>query len=316
MIDLAERQFELLESAEEDADGLHMGTGTPVNVATFDPGAPDLKNADSDRPMADGIAFGRDFRGGRLLSLDLHALSYTPALARAPYGDSAGAEPVVETLTWADRVESAWAADRVRLSPGAVQVLRWRIGGRTRRAYGRPRRCAPSAATVHAGVVPLTADFQAADDLFYSDQRKVTTVTVAPAANAWTTWPLDWPVLWTKAASGNAGTITVGGTRATWPSFTIYGPIASPSIVIAGFGEIKLNTSLAYDQVLYLDTRPWNRGIRRESGANLAGALDTRATPLSLLRIPPGSYSVALKGTDATGTASLVVEHRDAFSSF
>lgn len=321
MIDLLDYQFELLESAEEDAEGLHMGRHTPVNVRTFDVGSPETRDADAERPMADGIAFGRDFRSGRLISLELNALSYTPALARAPYGDSAGAEPVVEALNWADQVESAWAADRIRLVPGAVQVLRWRVGNRVRRVYGRTRRCSPTTGNVHTGNVPMVADFQTIDDLYYSDQRKVTTVDIVPAANAWTVWPLEWPVYWYRAnESANAGTITVGGTRATWPVFTIYGPnsgtLASPSIVIGGYGELKLNTTLAYDQVIYLDTRPWNRGIRRNDGANLAGALDTRSTPLSMLRIPPGTYEFALKGTDASGTSQLVVEHRDAFSSF
>lgn len=315
MIDLGEGQFELLESAAEDADGLLMGRPAPVTVRSFDPGTPDLRNADAERPMADGIAFGRDFRGGRLYSLELNALSWTPALSKAAYGVSAGAEPAVEALTWADRVESAWAADRVRLSAGAVQVLRWRVGGRTRRVYGRPRRCAPVATSVRSGNIPLTADFQAEDDLVYSDLRRVMTVGIAPPSNAWATWPLEWPVSWRTGGASPEGALLVGGTRGTWPSFTVHGPILNPTIVIGGYGELRVNTNLLYDQALYIDTRPWNRGVRRENGANLAGAVDTRATPLSLLRIPPGSYSVGLKGVDPTATASLVVEHRDAFSS-
>ena len=59
MIELAERQFELLESAAEDADGLLMGEYTPVAVRSFDPGEPATRDATSERPMADGIAFGR-----------------------------------------------------------------------------------------------------------------------------------------------------------------------------------------------------------------------------------------------------------------
>lgn len=315
MIDLAEGQIELLESSAEDADGLLMGAPAPVTVRAFDPGSVDIRDADAERQLADGVAFGRDFRGGRLLSLELTALSWTPALATAGYGASPGAEPAVEALNWADRVESAWAADRIRLVPGAVQVLRWKAGGRVRRVYGRSRKCSPVVGSYRQGVIPLTADFRAEDDLIYADDRKVTSVQVAPASNAWATWPLEWPVLWRNAPAGPEGTVIVGGTRATWPSFTIRGPIVNPTVVFGGYGELRLNTTLLYDQTVYIDTRPWNRGIRRENGANLAGALDTRATPLSLLRIPPGSYSVALKGTDPTGTAQLVVEHRDAFSS-
>lgn len=315
MIELADGQFELLESSLEDADGLLMGRRSPVGVRSFSPGTPEQRAAMSPRPMADGVAFGRGLRGGRLYALALNAQSWTPALPRAAYGASPGTEPALEALTWTDRVESAWAADQVRLVPGAVQVLRWRTAGRTRRIYGRGGNCAPDTSNPHTGVIPIEAEFQAEDDLVYSDLRKVTTVGIVPPANAWTTWPLTWPITWTKPVAGTVGTITVGGTRATWPTFTLHGPISAASIVVGGYGELKLNGALAFDQTLYIDTRPWNRGIRRENGASVPGVLDTRATTLPQLRFPPGSYSVALKGTDPTGTASLVVEHRDAFSS-
>lgn len=317
MIELADYQFELCESAEEDADGLAFGRDTPIPVNSFDTGISDNRTADAERPMADGTAFGRDFRDARLLAFELTATSWTPAIPAAGFGAIVpGSDRVAEVLDVAEQIESAWAADRIRLSPGAVQVLRWQVGGRTRRVYGRTRKCSSKPDIVHAGQVSFVADFQTGDDLFYADDRRVVSIPVAIAANAWTTWPLTWPTFWHKAASGNVGMITVGGTRATWPAFTIHGPIAQPEIVVGGYGSLKLNTSLTYDQAVYIDTRPWNRGIRRENGANLAGALDPRSTPLPLLRVPPGTYSVALDGTDVTGTASLVVELRDAYSSW
>jgi hypothetical protein len=317
MIELADGQFELLASASDDDDGLHFGAGTPIPVQSFDPAPAEDRNADANRPMADGIAFGRDFRNGRAISIEMTAVSWTPAVAAEHYGPTPGLNPAAEALEIAERIETAWSSDRVRLSPGAVQVLRWSVGGRERRVYGRPRRCAPKTTTVHAGTVPFVADFQTEDDLYYSDDRRVITIPIVPSSNAWTLWPLTWPVYWYKAGSATSnGTVTVGGTRATWPSFTIHGPVANPEIVVGGYGSLKLNTTLLYDQSLYLDTRPWNRGVRRSDGANLAGALDVRSTPLTMLRIPPGTYSVGLDGHDPTGTASLVVECRDAYSSW
>lgn len=307
MIDLAEGQFELMPSSDDtDVDGLHMGRFTSVPVQTFDPNAVDIRNADAPIPMGDGTRFGRDFRGGRVIGLELAAVSLT------------GSEtPGTDALDTADELESAWASDRVRLVPGAVQVLRWRAGGRLRRVYGRPRAIAPGATgTYHQGAIGFTADFQCWDDLYYDDQRTITTVGIVPSTDAFTTWPLTWPVVWHRATAGNAGTHVVLGSRATWPSFTIQGPVLNPTIVIGGYGEVRFATNLLHDQTLYVDTRPWNRGVRRENGANLASTQDVRSTPLSQLRLPPGSYSMALKGVDPTGTASLVVEHRSAYSSF
>lgn len=309
MVDLTEGQFELLESSDEDADGLLLG-GSSVIVTNFDPGTPDLTDKDTARPMSDGVFFGRDFRGGRVLTLEMTAVG--PEVSGLAAYESA--DPVAAAMDTADQVLGAWASDRVRLVPNAVQVLRWRAGGRTRRVYGRPRKCAPNLANYHAGTVPLTADFQAGDDLVYSDLRKVTTVGIVVPPLSFTTWPLRWPVVWQRAESSQAASVVVGGTRPTWPSFTIHGPILNPTIVVGGYGQFMVNTNLLSDQTLYIDTRPWNRGIRRENGANLAGLVDVRATPLSQFQFPPGSYSVALKGVDTTGTASLVVEHRDAYN--
>lgn len=315
MVELTEGQFELLESLQEDARGLHMGAGTPVLVQEFDLGQPDISEHDANRPMADGIMFGRDFRRGRTVGLELAALSYTPAVDMSFYTGTPGEYAATEGLDWADRVQSAWAADRVRMVPGATQVLRWRAGGRVRRVYGRARRCAPKLGTYRAGTVPMSADFQTIDDLVYDDQLKATSIGIFPPPVSWTTFPLTWPVIWRKAESGNAGSVVVGGSRATWPTFTITGPILNPEIVIGGYGRFRVDVNLLAGQTLYIDTRPWNRGVRRENGANLAGNVGPQATPLGQFRFPPGSYSVALKGVDTTGTASLTVQHRDAYSS-
>jgi hypothetical protein len=322
MIDLADYQFELCESSAEDADGLVFGAGTPIPVNSFDAGVSDNRTADAERPVADGTAFGRDFRDARLLAWELTACSWSPAVtaeaALSGYrtGTVLGADRVAEALDAAEQIETAWASDRIRLSPGAVQVMRWQVGGRTRRVYGRPRKCSSKPDNLQAGQIGFQAEFQAEDDLFYDDQRSVVTIPIAAPPSAWTTWPLRWPLVWQRSPTANSGTILVGGTRATWPSFTINGPLANPEIVVGGYGSLTINTTLLFDQALYIDTRPWNRGVRRENGANLAGVLDPRSTPLTLLRVPPGSYSVALDGIDPTGTASLVVEHRDAYSSW
>ena len=164
--------------------------------------------------------------------------------------------------------------------------------------------------------MPIVADFVAADDLVYSDSLKQNTVGIVPSYGGGAVWPLQWPILWNQGVGASpAGTIVVGGTRPTWPVILIHGPVLDPIIAIPGYGEIKIRTNLLYDQYLVLDTRPWHQGVRRDNGANLASVVDRRATSLSNFRLPPGSFQIVLKGTDPTGTAYLVTQWRDAYSS-
>lgn len=291
MAELAELQYQL------DTDGLLFGRGTPITVAAADFGAAEVAVADTDRSREDGQRFGRDFYSARTITFDMTVLTRGSALP---------------TL---DELAAAWRADAVRSTPGAVLALRHRRGGRTRRTFGRPRRFAPTAGATLRGLVPVVADFRTVDHLFYDDAELTSTVSITEAAQGGLVLPLRPPLVLSGSGSGRAP-VQVGGTESTWLVSAIHGPILNPTVQVVDQWSITLLTSIAAGQTVVVDPRPWKRTVTGSDGSNLAGAFTADSQRLSLLRIPPGTHEVILRGQDPTGTASLTTFWRAAWSSF
>lgn len=275
-----------------------FGTGaTPAfNRTTPEFGGSDIRTADVDRPRSDGRAFGMDFRSGQTISFDLGVRSTSEETVRAE----------TETLS------RVWRADAVRLLPGAVAELRAEYAGRARIVYGRPRRFAPNFSD--AGInnfVTVVADFACVDDVFYADTEASLAFGIVPRSGGGLLAPLASPLATTLSSDRSQG-IHVDTEMPVWPVVTIAGPIVNPVVTIGDLVRLSLVGSLAYGETAVIDTRPWRRSALRD-GASVAGAL--RGTRLSQASLPAGAYEVGFSGTDPTGTASVTVSWRAAFSS-
>jgi len=282
--------------------GLLLGPTTLVMVQDVVFDAPEIIKVDKQQPRADGIRFGRDQRGGRLITLTMHV-----------FADGGGAQAVAML----GRMETAWLADDVRSVPGAVCSLRFRTGGRTLRVYGRPRRFAAISLRANAnGWAPVTADFQASDHLYYSDQEHSNTVSIVPPAAGGFFTPFVFP-LTSLGVSYSPGVITIGGDAPTWPVFLIRGPITDPVVrVVDNWSLSFTGITLAKDETLAIDSRPWSRGVRRNVISSVAGALTAGSPRLSQVALPPSTYEIVLAGTDPTGTSSMTVAWREVFHNF
>lgn len=261
-------------------------------------GPPDISNLsitdeDAPRPRADGVMFGSDTRSGTTVTFDIAV---------------AGAD---ETETWSlyERLANVWRADEVRSVPGATAMLTSHTG---RVAFGRPRRIQPKLDLTPFGVTAVTCDFATADDLWYGPEQ-FATVKLVPDLGGGVRGPVSSPVS-TTATSDRSQTFTVDGRLPVWPVITINGPIANPSIEVVGVFKMTFNTTLAYDQTLVIDTRPWGRSIKR-NGASIAGSLDPRTSRLSEASVPPGTYNLSLRGISATGTPQARLTWRNAYPS-
>lgn len=268
-----------------------------VFLAAPDLGDTDLQTDDSTRPRADGVAMGVDLRGGRTIGFDLAVIGASESAVRA----SAGA------------LGKAWRADEVRLSPGEVATLTACHAGRERVVYGRPRRFAHNDEEVMDGVVTVVCDFAAVDDLFYGTDEHVETVNLVPPPSGGMVTPLATPLTTTPPSSRSTG-ITVGGELGAWPVITIHGPITNPAVQVTGLWTMNLATILQYDEAVTIDTRPWRRRITRTDGASLAGSLTRPSVRLARAAVPPGTYEVALRGIDATGTSSMRFAWRETYT--
>src|SRR5690606_36368644 len=132
----------------------HAPTG--VEVTDVDFGSPEARSTDVDRPRADGTRFGREWRSGREITLEVATMHHTDAV-----------------LAELGKLCAAWDAAATRTAPGTLSVLRYNVNGRTRRVYGRPRKIEMDATEYKWGKVLFTLTFVTAGP-FYSSNTHAT----------------------------------------------------------------------------------------------------------------------------------------------
>lgn len=249
------------------------------------------RTQDEYNPMGDDLYLGRDFR------------SPPKWLFSLTVGDG----PQEEVMRQLSQVARAWH-DAPR-GPGEESVLRYRVGGETRRMYGRARNFHPEPEALFSlGRLLASAEFQARESLQYGDDESSVTLTLVYQSGGGLVSPLVSP-LTTTASTPRQGLLTVTGDAPAPVLVTFRGPVTNPSAESTGW-VIALNTTLAYDQSVTVDTR---RGtVLRNDGVSLGGAL-SRHTYLPDARLKPGAREIIYRGTDATGTSTCTVAYRPAF---
>lgn len=267
---------------------------SPLYVVGLGLGVVAVRDQDVDNPVGDGRIFGQDRESGPTWAFEFRV----------------GPGAVDDTLAELARVTRAWrTAPR---GPGQESVLRYAVGNRTRRIYGRPRSLAPDPTLLHSlGYLAASGEFVTADGYHYADEVDSVRLSLIPGNAGGLVSPLVSP-LTTVAGGQRQGIVQVAGDASTPMEITFYGPITNPGVSSTGW-SIRLNASLAYDQSVTLDTR---RGtVRRNDGANLAGSL-SRTSYLPDAQLRPGNREIIFTGTDATGTSSCAVSWRPAYYSF
>lgn len=289
-----------LDNMQYEIDGLVFGRGTEYLVVRVEFGQPTVVINDAPLPREDGVRFGRDTLHGRTVLFDMVMNKKNATEA--------------ENLEALDLITSAWSADEARILPDELVVLRMNRFGRSTRIYGRPRNFAPIMGTVSRGYVPITADFQCVDHLFYADEEGTNTLSIVPAPVGGFIFPITFPVS-SSGIGEKEGEITIGGNRPTWVTVTINGPITNPQVDVLDSWKATLLMTIADGQSVTIDPRPWSRGILLDGVANVAGKLTADSPWMSQMKVDPGEHQIVLRGTDPTGTASMIVTWRDAYRS-
>ncbi|AYN59103.1 minor tail protein [Arthrobacter phage Yang] len=263
-----------------------------VFTAAPDLGAREIEHEDERRPRGDGSSFGQDYVGGRTITFELDVNGV----------DQAATEAKLAALS------RAWRADVVRSTPGATAAL---ISHNGRVAYGRPRRFASNDDLAPQGISTVVADFATADDQWYGAIEQGVTVSLVPAPSGGLLAPLAAPLSTTLSSDRSQG-IRIGGETPTWPVFEIQGPITNPVVELVGALRMEFRLTLAYDQTLVVDSRPWARSILR-NGASVAGAITRTSTRLAHAALDPGAYEFVLRGTANSGNPSATIRWREAY---
>lgn len=269
----------------------------PIVVSSFDPGSRTFRAQDTDAPYDDVRHFGRDYRAPSTWSWELY-------LNRETYTEA------LETLS---ALENAWDDAATRATPQAVTALRYRLDGRTRVVYGRPRNfAAPLDVLRKRGRVQVTCDFVRSDTLHYDDVESSIELAVGEAAIGELTVPFTTPFSTLVEPAPIPVDAVVAGTTETWPVIHIEAPTGIYNMRLQ-FGElwgVGIAGDLPPGSVVDIDARPWARSALLNGQAG--GLNFTRYTSLSAMGMPPGTHEVNFTGSDLAGTATCVLSWRDA----
>lgn len=284
-----------------DLGGYVFGLGRPVftHEGAFDPGSVTWRTQDVDIAHGDGVVFGEDF--------------ITPPTWVWTLGVDQASD--VAALAEMGRLAQAW---RTRPKPGDAVPLRYRVGGRTRRVYGRPRNLAPSLDNrLLSGYAEYLADFRLADALHYSDELKSTgnAQLAQSSIGGGLRSPLISPLRSIRpTSSARAGSDVVGGDAPSWAIVTIKGPVSSAVVEVVGQWRLELNMPLGPNDEVVVDPRPWKRSVILNGGGSVAGRLGRR-TSLAELRLQPGPIQMIFNGAAASAGGTAKVSWRDAHHS-
>ncbi|MFF4276115.1 hypothetical protein [Streptomyces sp. NPDC001536] len=312
---------------------------------------PDVAFADPDvgdgaMPGEDGIRLGRDYQRAATVTFELGVdgvdgpvdrhYPMRPWARGARIGDWTDIELVMAYANkrggpwdWAsegvDMLRQVWRADAIRMKPGRVSWLLHRTAGRTRRMYGRPRKFAVSHSRLtKQGYTPVVADFVAVDDRFYDEEEKSAEMwdfyTAGRPSRPWRPILNDGETYFTT--SKKTATVRQLGRLPTYPVIVIYGPCKNPKVTLApGLWSVQLAMTIAADDYVTIDPRPWARTVIHTKGSTTASAADklTRASPrLGAMSIPPGNWTASLSYTRSTSKyldgPRVELKWRDAFA--
>jgi hypothetical protein len=299
MIALEEHQFEILPN-DLLLDGVGFGIGLDVSMDDdgWDTGDAEWITQDSINQVRGTRNFGRDALSGPTHTFALHV----------DQTDVVTAVDALETL------RTAWMAKDIIEAPGRMSIIRYKLAGRTRRFYGRPRKwAAPPSNRILGGYVPITCTFDTTDHLFYDDTAESVTIPFVPTSEGGWRFPVRFPAQ-TLPPGQREGSIHVGGKVPTYPIIRFNGPITNPYLQLGTQWKVSLNMTIASGSWVEIDTRPWRLSILRNGLYSEAGKL-SRRTWLKDIILKPGPQELAFGGTSAEGTATATVSWRSAYAS-
>lgn len=293
MADLANGQFEI--------DGvLFGGVWDKVKIQEVTPPEPSWSTQDTDNQFRPGTLMGQDLlRPGEFI-FNMITDAYTMDEAKAA----------------ADRLAKAWLKDGSR-KPGAISVLRYRIGDKTRVVYGRGRQFIHQFSQWSlGGTSPIAASFQMSSPFFYDDNEFVVEVGYTPPVTGGLTAPLVAPL--SSEGTGETGVggyiPEVGGSAPTPAIIELHGP--TRYAVVQGNGwTVEYDQPIAYDQVVTIDCRHGYTLAYDNFGRICNGNLSWKTNLLNA-RLTPGPETISYRGYDLTGTSRARVRWRPAYLTY
>lgn len=292
---------ELTHDHQFELDGYVFGYDCPVETdpSGFQPSGTTIRSSDSELPTEDGSRPGIDRKGVDTWKFSLYT----------------NCETEEEAYAALEAIKEAWDADDVRLEPGEVCTLRYRIAGETRVVYGRPRRFTPVIDNRSlSGMIPIQCDFDVMYPQVFEDELHTVTIPIGPPidVNAGLLVPFIPPVTLSAGASERKSEVNIGGNMKTPIILEFTGPIAAGASVQVGdwIAELVDPVGPDEDDAVTIDARPWVRSATTRNGGGVR--VSPRVTRISKMSLAPGRYAVTFRGEDPTVQARVKVSWRSA----
>lgn len=279
--------------------GVPFGKPHPIRVESFEMDSAQTRNQDALSDVADYRRFGRDQKTPGTWSWNLRTKASGPA----------------EALALLEQLEAVWDNQSSRLGQGNVVPLKYRLGGRTRMIYGRPRRFTPVISTpLRVGHIPIVADFDRVDLLSYDEQYEATNLTLGAPLTGGFVSPFVFPLSTVPNPQPADDTLYVRGSAATPAIVKFTGALVRPRVVIPSLGwEAGLDYTMAFDETITIDPRSWVQRAHHPDGSPVA-ALSAR-TRLRDMLLPPGTYAARFLCDSSFGAVSAQVSWQPASKS-
>lgn len=301
MTTLKDHQFEILPTPDAH-DGFVWGIGAEVSLDEngFDPGEAEWLTQDGQNTRRGVVGFGRDVRGAKTWTWDSHT-------------DQDDVESAVDVL---DRFSAAWSPESLARTPGALTAIRYRLAGRDRRVFGRPRRyAAPPSNLILTGFVPVTHDFQCVDSYTYDDVESQATILYASSSDGGGfVLPSPMPLATAPSEGNGAGQVSVGGTARAYPVIRFNGPWTNPVLKTDDW-EVRWNGEIGPTGWIEIDTRPWALTVKDQTGASAVKGLGRRTWLEDMWFAPQSQPQIVLDGIAASGGASAWIRWRNTWTS-
>ena len=293
MAELLDGQFEI--------DGVTFGGPYDrVKIVKVDFPVPSWGTEDSDNTFTPGLMMGTDLLRPGQFVFELRTDTYTIDNAKAA----------------AEELAAAWLRGGTR-KPGDMSILRYRVGNRVRRVYGRGRNYSHDFDQwSYSGTSPILASFDMDRHLFFDDLERDVLVGYTPPVTGGLVAPLSAPLTATgTGATGVGGFIgDVGGTAPTPVVIELHGP-TQYATVVGDTWSVEYAKPIAADQVVTIDTRHPYSLVYDNFGRILNGNLSWK-TNLQRATITPGSEMISYKGYDTTNTSYARVKWRAAYMTY
>lgn len=282
-----------------DLNGYTFGYRMPISADqsgfSIEPGA--IQDQDQINPMTGARMMGRDVRSAGSWSWMMHMNTETDA----------------EALAELARFGAIWTRNGQGWeNTGEVAMLTYRLAGRDRVVFGRPREFDYELDNrILGGYIPPSAKFALSSPLHFSAAEQSVVMKLGADAPGGLSLPSAWPFSFETAPGFvPSWAMTVGGDSRTSPIVKFTGPCLNPSVTIGTF-KLGFAGSLPEGASIEVDCRPWAQTFKRVgSTADLVATRDTR---LNRAVFYPGTYAAQYRGLDLTGQSSCQVRWRDAW---